>query len=728
MKIDLDLKNCFGIEEMKGIIKINKSNAAIIYSKNGTMKTSLSKTFKKIQNEKMDEIRDEIFNTPGSVDIKIDDQPISPEQVFVIESFEEKYESKKLLNLLVNDEIRTITQTLLDKKDLLIKNLAFKSRVAKRELEKILLKDFSTDGVPLKSLIKDLNKLPKHTNFSLSLKYNDIFNKILEGKILSTAFQRDINSYIDARQRIYEKYNFLQMDSFDLTNFRDFTVAIKKSKYFSPNNKIELNSEGLVGGDEEFDEIIKKIDSEFKETESYQKLEKELMSSKQSRALLDIIQQNPEIIEKLKKDNISQFKRDLWASYLKEYKDLTEDIEDIFESVREDLAKEKKKESEWQRTLVKFNDRFTVPFSMEIANTEEVFLGEETPQIIFKFTKGGKTVKIDRSELETKNILSQGERRALYLLNILFDIESLKEERENNPILLIVDDIADSFDYQNKYAIIEYLSDLCKEEKYNFKLLILSHNFDFYRTVSSRLGIPKKQKLHTNKIDNAIKLVIDKYRYTPIEIWKGIENDSQLIALMPLARNLSEYKKDTEPFKKTYDNLTSILHIKPNSKQNNLCDLKDLIGQCIDINENSLLKYNREKPVKDFIIETANSICKNKESDRLEHKITLAIATRLKVEEYIICALEKSLPNKYSNKNDVLEGIKHNQTVKLIEKYRKELPNSQEKIDNLKKFSRVNIITPEHIHLNSFMYEPILDTDIDKLKNIYNEVSNLAKK
>ena len=124
MKIDLDLKNCFGIEEMKGIIKINKSNAAIIYSKNGTMKTSLSKTFKKIQNEKMDEIRDEIFNTPGSVDIKIDDQPISPEQVFVIESFEEKYESKKLLNLLVNDEIRTITQTLLDKKDLLIKNLS----------------------------------------------------------------------------------------------------------------------------------------------------------------------------------------------------------------------------------------------------------------------------------------------------------------------------------------------------------------------------------------------------------------------------------------------------------------------------------------------------------------------------------------------------------------------------------------------------------------------------
>ena len=52
-------------------------------------------------------------------------------------------------------------------------------------------------------------------------------------------------------------------------------------------------------------------------------------------------------------------------------------------------------------------------------------------------------------------VLSQGEKKALYVLNILFEIEVRKKAKQDT--LLIVDDIADSFDYKNKYAIIPYL-------------------------------------------------------------------------------------------------------------------------------------------------------------------------------------------------------------------------------------------------------------------------------
>jgi len=34
-------------------------------------------------------------------------------------------------------------------------------------------------------------------------------------------------------------------------------------------------------------------------------------------------------------------------------------------------------------------------------------------------------------------------------------------------------------------------------------------------------------------------------------------------------------------------------------------------------------------------------------------------------------------------------------------------------------------MTPENIHLNSFMYEPILDMDIVELKNLYEKVKTL---
>jgi ABC-type lipoprotein export system ATPase subunit len=54
---------------------------------------------------------------------------------------------------------------------------------------------------------------------------------------------------------------------------------------------------------------------------------------------------------------------------------------------------------------------------------------------------------------------------------------------------LIIDDIADSFDYKNKYAIIEYLQEIAEDK--NFKMLILTHNFDFFRSIQMRLNIKK---------------------------------------------------------------------------------------------------------------------------------------------------------------------------------------------------------------------------------------------
>ena len=47
-----------------------------------------------------------------------------------------------------------------------------------------------------------------------------------------------------------------------------------------------------------------------------------------------------------------------------------------------------------------------------------------------------------------------------------------------------MDDIADLFDYQNKYAIIHYLKEI--SENGLFKLVIMTHNFDFFRTLEGR--------------------------------------------------------------------------------------------------------------------------------------------------------------------------------------------------------------------------------------------------
>src|SRR5690606_4640876 len=94
----------------------------------------------------------------------------------------------------------------------------------------------------------------------------------------------------------------------------------------------------------------------------------------------------------------------------------------------------------------------------------------------------------DKSSL--LSVLSKGEQRAFYILQLLFDVESRKQM--NQKTLLILDDIANSFDYKNKYAIIEYIKEL--HQNTIFKLLILTHNFDFYRTVAKRLSLDRERR------------------------------------------------------------------------------------------------------------------------------------------------------------------------------------------------------------------------------------------
>ena len=44
---------------------------------------------------------------------------------------------------------------------------------------------------------------------------------------------------------------------------------------------------------------------------------------------------------------------------------------------------------------------------------------------------------------------------------------------------------------------------------------------------------------------------------------------------------------------------------------------------------------------------------------------------------------------------------------------------------NAKLMSEVSIMTSENIHLNSFMYEPLLDMDIQELLNLYQRIKKL---
>ena len=64
---------------------------------------------------------------------------------------------------------------------------------------------------------------------------------------------------------------------------------------------------------------------------------------------------------------------------------------------------------------------------------------------------------------------------------------------------------------------------------------------------------------------------------------------------------------------------------------------------------------------------------------------------------------------------------KKNQSAWLIKAYKKYINDGA-----MNTLEIVAMITPENIHLNSFMFEPILDMSLKHLYKIYNDVKALS--
>jgi hypothetical protein len=103
----------------------------------------------------------------------------------------------------------------------------------------------------------------------------------------------------------------------------------------------------------------------------------------------------------------------------------------------------------------------------------------------------------------------------------------------------------------------------------------------------------------------------------------------------------------------------------------------------------------------------------NANSPLLEDKIILAIGTRLKAEEYMW------------SKVTIQDQINGSQTGKLFQRYKNQFDTDNDHKEIIRTLESVIIMTPENIHLNSFMYEPILDMSTDELKNLHTNVCKL---
>lgn len=735
-KVSVNLENCYGIEKLSYEFDFADDNVYAIYARNGLMKTSLSKTFKKIQENKQDEIKDEIFDLSGTVNVKIDGTDITAKDVFVIKSFENAYESDSITSLLVNDATKKNISSVLKIKESFLKLLEQSSGIkiskvsgGKKvfELEPLIVKDFGFDEDSFLLNIDKFDVSSIEVDFR-NVQYSNIFEEQVLKKIRSSEFQSKIDEFIIKSDEIYADFGFLDKGKFTLPKLKEAEKSLSKHNFFVKDNKIVLAGGFEIGDCDSLKGKIKEVDEKLKGVPELKEIEK-MLSDIKGMAFKEVIENNPEIVSYLKTDELDKLKKILWLSYILAEEVKFQDLRNKCHDLETEISTVNVDDTPWRDALNIFEDRFDVPYNMKIANLKSSIIGESIPRVEFSFTRDSNSVCLSRTDLEFKDVLSQGEKRALYLLNIVFDIEECKRQKKET--LFIIDDIADSFDYKNKYAIIEYLYDMAKEN--DFYLIIMSHNFDFYRTVSSRLCLKRENRLSAESCINEISLIQEKYQDRPFEFWKRNLVIKNILALIPFVRNLIEYGEDKNVGELTgiesdYLILTNLLHEKDDTERITFEHLKRIYKSYICVDNFNPSIDNTESVCHEIYI-VANSITISDVD--LENKIILAIAIRHLAEKYMIQEINKYngelfwKTKRKQNNGSAQEFMTHvktalNQTRELCVGFQQFGDKEKVKI-----IEQVNIMTPENIHLNSFMYEPILDMDIVELIKLYKEVKKI---
>ena len=740
-KLKLDLENCYGIKRMNETIDYSNNNVAIIYAPNGTMKSSLAKTFEAIRDDR--QVEEKIYGFKSSCSISDEDNvAISKEQIIVINPFDENaYEGQGLL--MANEPLRkaylNIHDSIESKKESLYSKIKEKLGYSNRnnfDVKNTMLNDWGLTVkkeydclIKIKELLHDpMMNCPLHED---DIDYASLFNDKVYSMMKTGKTGELIEEYENKYRELVDKSLYMQQGIIDHNNYGNISNALNANGFFAANNEVVLKAKDgstsiTLKEQKELDDLIRKEKEQVLNSreikELFEKINKAISKNKDTQAFNAFLQTHQDIIVEYK--DIDLFKKKVWVKVFLYYERLLDELIDDYNKAQEDLKKlrddAREQVTDWKKALDLFKERFFVPFSIEPSNQEDVILNMELPSFkyIFSDSRGEKEVTKDN----LLNVLSTGERRAYYILNMIFQI--LVAKKQGKECLVVLDDISESFDYKNKYAIIEYISDISEYTDENdeklFKILLLTHNFDFYRTVSSR--ITKRGNSFIAFVDSdKIKLEQGQYTKNIFMYYKNTlvkkYSDNIMVASIPFVRNLIEYTEGDD--NEDYLTLTSVLHYKENTREITLNQIQDIFNKYWCKKEPTTFAVGRESElIYDILMQESEKIT-DIEKLEIENKLILSMAIRLMGEEY----MQNKIISDLSNGQDILKDIfsKKNQSAWLIKEYKKHIND-----DAMNTLEIVAMITPENIHLNSFMFEPILDMSLKHLYKIYNDVKALS--
>lgn len=725
--LKLDLENCYGIKKLQHDFAYTNHHTQLIYAANGMMKSSLALTLKGLSGQCKDKAKDRLHPTlRPKYDVLADGTALAKAQIFVADPEESNFDtSGAFTNFLANTALKQQYDAIFRQLSSYVSGVItpLKEVSISSDCEDEILRTFTiapTDNIfsILEQLAIDV-QAQQYTNYGF--RYNFVFDK--GGKV-----QKFLEKHADDLQAYISQYNqlistslvFRSVDgkTFGTHQASELQKSIESGEFFGVDHHIKLHDgteittmEQLTGVfNAEKERILN--DEELQKT--FDKISKAVDSNNEVRLFKDVIVDHPQIILELA--DYEGFRKKAWKGYLSDpaVKQHLIDYYTYYQSQKTVLnnviAQARAQIPRWKSIIDLYNDRFHVPFKVEIENQDEIILKQTAAKLKFVYVDE-QGAEIEKPKNDMLAILSRGEQRAFYILQLLFELESRKASGIDH--LVVFDDIADSFDYQNKYAIIEYLHDL-DDTAGNIYMLVLTHNFDFYRTMASRLGLRPCSWMTVKKPDGTLELKPGQYQRNIFDHFINEHTDDKVfVSMIPFVRNLVEYTDgESDP---KYIKLTSLLHIKADTMTITDSDVINIVRNFVK--GSGYARIATGQPVYNIIIRTADAVIAEPAVDEvlIENKIVLSMACRLKAEQY----LKRQLLASGLTEVDLIETS--NQMAAWTKKFKTHCPNDPKK----DVVEQVNMMTPEFIHINSFMYEPLIDLSVYHLKHLYIECSRL---
>ncbi|GAA9070448.1 hypothetical protein BTM315_05680 [Helicobacter pylori] len=388
----INMENCYGIGKMKEILNFSQAKSCLLYAQNGVFKTSFAKSLTDLINNEMP--KDNFYpNRESKIEIEFNGNRISKENVAVFHSYDEKFSSEdSVTNFMAKSELKqrydNILSELEKEKKALLKSL--KSGFDyKKEIETIKNKSFYEI---LDNHLTEIENSKEHYFFE----YHDIFDKL--GKVKDF-----VNENRDLIEQYFNKYKELlslskifkhtEVGDFGTNHANNLKKALENDRFFKANHSLMIAGEEIKDYNklsEIFEEEKNKILNNESLKNSFANIEKVINANKELRAFKDAISgDNTLLIELL---NYDSFRVKVLFSYLKQSIQNVKSLVELYREKKSEIEKiieqANKNQKEWESVIKIFNQRFLVPFKVELQNQKDILLNEETAQFGFIFSDG----------------------------------------------------------------------------------------------------------------------------------------------------------------------------------------------------------------------------------------------------------------------------------------------------------------------------------------------------